>query len=323
VAEYPTGDMLLSALRDARPRASAAVPAAGDPAAVALLARIMTQERPPTGGRPARPTRALSRRARPLLLMAASCLAVGALVAGVLAGTGALGSGGTAPEAGRPGAGQASAGRSETAVQLLARMGAAAASISDDVIYVRTDLGRGYTQDAWYGPGNAPVRLRTYGPDGRLRYDVAETARLIIVVDYADRAWWTYPNIPSPVLSVLSCGAPRCIVIKPGTRGGNGIPLSPAMIRSLVRDHSYQISGTGTIHGQRADELVPRRASQGSAGTQLWVSVADFLPLRFVSGSSYLGDGLQTDTYYLAATQASLARFQFAIPDGFSHRSAP
>jgi hypothetical protein len=112
-------------------------------------------------------------------------------------------------------------------------------------------------------------------------------------------------------------------VVKPGTRGGNGIPLSPAMIRSLVRDGSYQISGTGTIHGQRADELVPRRASQGSAGTQLWVSVADFLPLRFVSGASYLGDGLQTDTYYLAATQASLARFQFAIPAGFSHRSAP
>ena len=323
MAEYPTGDMLLSALRDARPPASAAVPAAGDPAAVALLARIMTQERPPTGGRPARSTRAVSRRARPLLLMAASCLAVGAVVVGVLAGTGALGSGGIAPEAGRPGAGQASAGRSETTVQLLARMGAAAASISGDVIYVRTDLGRGYTQDAWYGPGNAPVRLRTYGPDGRLRYDVSETPRLITVVDYADHAWWTYPNSPSPVLSVLSCGAPRCIVVKPGTRGGNGIPLSPALIRSLIRNHSYRISGTGTIHGQRADELVPRGPSEGSAGTQLWVSVTDFLPLRFVSGASYLGDGLQTDTYYLAATRASLARFRFSIPAGFSHRRAP
>jgi hypothetical protein len=320
VAEYPTGDVLLSALRDARPPASAAVPAAGDPAAVALLVRIMAQERPSTDGCLAG---AVSRRTRSLLLMVASCLAVGALVVGVLAGTGALGSGGTAQEAGRQGVGKASAGRSETAVQLLARMGAAAASISDDVIYVRTDLGGGYTQNAWYGPGNAPVRLRTYGPDGRLRYDVSETARLITVVDYADRAWWTYPNTPSPVLSVLSCGAPRCIVVKPGTRGGNGIPLSPAMIRSLVQDHSYQISGIGTIHGQRADELVPRQASQGSAGTKLWVSAADFLPLRFVSGASYLGDGLRTDTYYLAATQASLARFQFAIPAGFSHRKAP
>lgn len=323
MAEYPTGDLLLSALRDARPPASAAVPAAGDRAAVALLARIMAQELPPAGSRLARPARGASRRARPLLLMAASCLAVGALVAGVLAGTGELGSGGTAPGAGRPSAVQAGAGRSETAVQLLARMGAAVASISGDVIHVRTDLGRGYTQDAWYGPGNSPVRLRTYGPDGRLRYDVSETTRLITVVDYADRAWWTYPNRPSPVLSVLSCGAPRCIVVKPGTRGGNGIPLSPAITRSLVRDRSWEISGTGMIHGQRADELVPRLASQGSAGTQLWVSIADFLPLRFVSGTSYLGDGRQTDTYYLAATKASLARFQFAIPAGFSHRSAP
>jgi hypothetical protein len=335
MAEHPLDDALLRMLRDARPAAEAAPAADAGQEAEALLARIISHERPETAtgtavpGTPARgaPVRAGGRERRLFRpssrvlfrLTVAGALAAVAVLAAGLAGAGPLG-----PVSGRPGTAAPSA-RSlpaiENAAYVTARMNASASGITTDVVQVQTTSGDGYTQDDWYGPRNNPVRLRTYGPGGRLLYDITETTHLITVVDYAGHDWWTYPNTPSALPAATACGVPGCVIVKPGTRGRNGIPFPPTLIKSLIQQGTYRVRQTGFVHGQRAVELTASRP--GGLVVQLWVSAATFLPLRLSSTDGYPGSDLRSDTYYLAPTPANLAGFRLTMPAGFTHRLGP
>ncbi len=318
--DHPLNDPLLSALREARPQAPAAPSAT---AAEALFSRIVGGEvahssggplsQQAAGGRQRRtrwprwPRQAIS---RPLRMTVAGVAAVVLGIAGLVAAN-VLQSG---PQ-GRGTRARASA-RFETTAYVMARIDTSAPAWMTDVIHVRSADGK-YIEDDWFGPRNDLVRLQTYSWSGHLLFDITETRQVVTVVDYAGHDWWSLPNTPTAVPTILTCGT-SCFIIKPGPRGRNGFPLSAGLMKPPIRDGRYQVGRTRSLRGQAATELV----AHGPAGevSQLWVSTASYLPLRFTAQGGTFGSGIVSSTYYLPPSPANLARFRLVIPAGFSHR---
>jgi hypothetical protein len=309
VVDYPLDDVLLSELRAARPPYEAA----DSISAGVLLARITTSQESGVARQP----RGAASRASGVgqIRLPRTRTAWLATIAGLAAAGLALGfaiTGNTGPEANRP--------VPETGAQLLARIGAAIAAppVSGDLIRVHYAWPGGYSLDAWFGPRNGPVSLRSYGPGGHLLFAVGETASTVTIADYANRTWWSEPSGPSAVLTWSGCGLPHCYVIYPGNHGQQAMPLSPAVVSAMLQARGYQVGAVGVIHGQRAEDLVPTASPTVATGS-LWVTTAGFLPLRWVWTAAGTTNRTQIDIYYLQPTASNLARLSQPIPRGFTH----
>lgn len=305
-------DPLLSALREARPPAPAEPAAA---AAEALFARITAgQGTPaPSGTAPRRVTgwsrQRNPRRAgrRPFLVAAGGVAAAAFAVAGLLAANVLSGGSPGRVTAGHDGE------KFETTAYVISRINTSVAALATDVIHVHR-VDQKYILDDWYGPHNNLVRLQTYSRTGRLLFDITETTKTITVADYGNHEWWSLPNTPSAVPTVLTCGT-DCFIIKPGPRGRNGFPLSAGLVSSSISGTRYQISEKQPFRGQQATDLVAH--GPGGEVSQLLVNTASYLPLQLTTREGSPGSSSVSSTYYLPPTPANLARFRLAIPAGF------
>jgi hypothetical protein len=317
MADHPLNDPLLDALREARPPSP---PPPSATAAEALISRITAGGGAPApGDSPARHSAGGYRRRgrwprqvsrRPLLVTAGGVAAAVLAIAG-LAAANVLGGG---PQG--QGTGKRTSTRFETAAYVVARIDTSAPAWMTNIIHVQSTDGK-YIQDEWFGPRNNLVRLQTFSRSGRLLFDIAETGKAITVVDYADHDWWSLPNTPTTVPTILTCGT-DCFIIKPGPRGRNGFPLSAGLTKSPIKNSRFQVSKTQSFRGQAATDLVAR-GPDGEV-SQLWVNAASYLPLQFTAQGGAFGSGIVSSTYYLPPTAANLAHFDLMVPAGFRHR---
>jgi hypothetical protein len=129
-------------------------------------------------------------------------------------------------------------------------------------------------------------------------------------VIYTSQTWWTASggggsdgNGPAP----SSCVPGGTIALNGGT--GNGWP---AFIRSQLACGAYTVAGHQVVDGVDAIEIT------GNSGhIKLWVSPADYLPVRMTMGAG------QTDFQWLPATPANLALLRVPVPAGFTQVSPP
>lgn len=136
-----------------------------------------------------------------------------------------------------------------------------------------------------------------------IRYSAHQ--QTVVLVNYRERTWWRAAH-----------------GLRPGARGCRtpfdlGPPQGPASVSGWIR-HAYRCGQLHLAGHQRIDGTGTIRLTYHLYRTRqtLWVSSANWLPVRWVTRDSGL-DTTTIDYRYLRPTQARLALLQPVIPHGF------
>lgn len=153
------------------------------------------------------------------------------------------------------------------------------------------------------------TRLNTTGPAGPINSillsgPTSESAE-VLVVDYRDRAWWTYRSRPVPT-------------------GGVAMDpyQDPRQIRAMLDASRLRLAGRERVAGHDTYHLQATDLPPGMrASLDLWVDAQTFLPYRVTSGKG--GQTSTTDYEWLPRTPENLATLDLRPPAGFAHRERP
>ncbi|MFG2038454.1 hypothetical protein [Dactylosporangium sp. NPDC048998] len=150
------------------------------------------------------------------------------------------------------------------------------------------------------GPAGPMSSVITSGP--------ITQAQDVLVIDYREKAWWTYRSTPPT-------GLPADAL--------KGDPYQdPQQIRALLDASSLRlvgrerVAGHDTYHIQATGLPAELRASQ-----DLWVDAETYLPYRVTSAKG--GRSATIDYEWLPRTPENLAPLDLRPPTGFTHRDRP
>jgi hypothetical protein len=184
---------------------------------------------------------------------------------------------------------------------------AALDAASDRVAHIRGAIGE-RTLEQWRDPAGSRWRADETGPDGKPRRAMLVTGpddgtRTVLVVDYAERAWWTY-RLDQPE--------------EPGEVWRHAASDGPVDIQNLLRRLSLHVVGTERVDGQDTVHLGgPKPTGEGIA-IDIWVDAATYLPVRI----AFVSPDLSVTSRYtwLPRTPENLAPFDLKSPAGFTQR---
>jgi hypothetical protein len=207
------------------------------------------------------------------------------------------------------------------AVAVSARTATALADVDRYVIRTRT-VSSGSATDSLVDRATGRTRLDTYDPAGARLESIGITSTSdgglrAVVVEYRDRAWWTWSSGPEP-------GQPAARTV--------GLPryADPVEIRKALHDGTIRMLGEETLNGRHALHLRLTFPPKGTmtAVLDLWVDAESYLPYRATTTTTGTKErdrssGHTVDYTWLARTPAHLARLTVTPPAAFTRHAKP
>jgi hypothetical protein len=174
-------------------------------------------------------------------------------------------------------------------------------------------------ENRWTSPDGRTIRVQTSLNDQQ-QYD--ETMVTIggtthaTVIDYPDRAWWTWSE-PSDTPVCPSSAACQATIATDS--------LSPSSIENEVQEGTLHVtSNRQLIAGHETIELSGSAAQAApDLGTfDLWIDASTYLPVR-TANTGLHGATSSSDFQWMASTPTNLAQLRVIVPSGFTRSPVP
>jgi hypothetical protein len=163
------------------------------------------------------------------------------------------------------------------------------------------DMKTGRTRFDSYGPHGPANSITETGP--------VETNPTVLVVDYPNKAWWTYRMTPPPNVPQSA----RRLQIAP--------LQSPTEIADAIAQGTAQIVGEQTLNGHHALHLRVTGVAELRTTIDVWVDAQTYLLYRLSATKS--GRTSTSDFEWLTRTAANVAALDLVPPAGFTHHDKP